>query len=208
MHRMVTWIAGLALALLSTSILAQDEAEEQQGAGAEMMAAYMEMAKPGPEHQRLADLAGEWKQSLKIWHEPGGEPVLMEGKVTNTMILGGRFLESRGVSGEEPMQTEGVNIIGFDRRYGHYTIILMDSWGTYYVTAAGTFDDSSRTIVMSGEAMNPVLGHLEEYDMILRFTDKDTYVFEIVFTDKEHTKGADSFKMVEITCSRMSSGQQ
>lgn len=208
MHRMVTWIVGSAMMLLSTGIMAQDKAEEQPGADAETMAAYMEMAKPGPEHQRLADLAGDWKQSLKIWHEPGAEPVLMEGKVTNTMILGGRFLESRGVSGDGPMQTEGFNIIGFDRRYGHYTIILMDSWGTYYVTASGAYDDSSRSAVMSGEAMDPLLGHLEEYDMILRFADRDTYVFEIVFKDKEHTKGADSFKMVEITCSRMSSGQQ
>ena len=106
------------------------------------------------------------------------------------------------------MQTEGVNGIGYDRRYGRYTIILMDSWGTYYIEAAGSYNDSSRAIVMSGEAMGPALENREVYDMILRFVDKDTYVFEIVFKDKEHTKGAESFKMVEITCARISGDQE
>lgn len=195
----VLLIGGAAMAGEGDTIQTQIESE--------MLATQMELAKPGPEHHRLARLEGEWQLTVRLWMEPGAEPMVFEGTGENRMILGGRFLECRSVSGEGPMQTETLTLIGFDRRYERYTSVGWDTWGTYYVTAAGPFNDSTRAIVMAGEDHDPIMGYTQVYDMILRLIDNDTYIWEVVFKNPEITKGAEQFKMVEITSTRVKASQ-
>ena len=77
------------------------------------------------------------------------------GTTTNRMILGGRFLVSEhtstiaaGAMGDIKM--DAMSIYGFDRRTNEYTIVELDSMGTYWVTAAGA-PREDKSIVMSGE---------------------------------------------------------
>lgn len=160
-------------------------------------------ASPGEEHERLSALAGEWRQTVRVWPAPGAEAVVMEGRARNEMILGGRFLKTEARAGEGPLGSESLLLTGFDRRSGRYTQVGFDTWGTYYVTAAGPFDAQRGVIVLSGEDHDPLLGSTQVYDFVLRFVDDDTYVSEIIFKDPEHTGGAEEFKMVEITAERV-----
>jgi hypothetical protein len=166
---------------------------------AERAALSMALAQPGPEHERLAGLAGKFNVEVKLWMSPGAEPMLVAGSGENRTILGGRFLEMAAVTGEGAMETHGLILLGFDRRHEKYTLINMDNWGTYYITAAGTFDKASGKIVMSGEDEDPVMEHTQVFDWTLQIIDDDTYVFEVIFKDEMHTRGGPDFKMLEFT---------
>ncbi len=164
---------------------------------------YMRLAQPGPAHQNLAKLEGKWAQVVKLWPEPGAEAMVFEGTATNVMILGGRFLKSEAVSGAGEMRTESLSILGYDNRYGEYTIVGFDTWGTYFVTAQGPMLEDGRTVVMSGSDTDPVMGFDQEYDMVMKFEGVDKFTTEIIFRNPELTGGEDSFKMVEIVNTRI-----
>jgi hypothetical protein len=147
-------------------------------------------------------MVGTWEQTVKFWMKPGAEPAEMKGNSINRMILGGRFLQSDVKGGEGEMQMEGLNIMGYDRRHKHFTTVGFDTWGTYYVTAAGPYDENSKSIVMYGEDEEPTAGITQKYDIIVRFIDDDNFVSEIVFKD-ERTPDQSEFKMVEVTNKRV-----
>jgi len=169
----------------------------------EMMLAYMETMAPGEAHERLAGLAGSWTISNKMWMEPGQEAMLTSGTCENEMILGGRFLTSKCAGGEGEMYVENLFIIGFDRRWNHYTFVGYDSMGTYFVTAAGDYDPETATITMYGEDEDPVLGFTQQYDIVMRWVSEDEYVTEVIFKDDVHTGGEGPFKVVEVVSTRV-----
>ena len=170
----------------------------------EAMKQMLEAMKPTAEHQELAALAGRWTQ--EVTYSMGGPPMKTKGTVLNKMILGGRFLVSEGTSpnpagpGLGDPTAEFTTIYGFDRRTKEFTIIGLDTMGTYYVTAAGTKTDP-RTIVMRGETADDHAGVKEtrKYDMVLKFVDADTYVSEIIF----HFPGRPPQTVVSVTHRRV-----
>lgn len=170
---------------------------------AKMAAAVAEMVKPGPEHKRLEQLAGTWNQEVKFWLGGGKDPMVVKGTTRSTMILGGRFLLSEGKT-TGPFPVETTTIFGFDRRQKKYTVVGFDTMGTYYVTAAGPYDEGKRAIVMYGEDKDDVLGHLQKYYMVLREMTPTRFIFEIIFKDDAHTQGKGEFKAVEITYTKAS----
>lgn len=163
-----------------------------------MIAAVYELAKPGPEHKQLEALTGTWEQEIKFWMEPGKPPMTFKGVCQNRMILGGRFLLSESKGGEGPMAFENMIIVGFDRRHKKFTAVAYDTMGTYFVTAAGPYDDSKKAIAMYGEDVDPALG-TQKYDMVTRIISPTKYVTEVIFKDPEHTQGRKEFKIVEVT---------
>jgi hypothetical protein len=164
----------------------------------------LEPLKPVAEHQELAALAGRWTQ--EVTYSMGGPPMKSSGTVTNRMILGGRFLISEGSSanpagpgiGDPTLET--MSIYGFDRRTKEFTIVHLDTMGTYYVTAAGNKAEP-RTVVMRGETLDDHAGAtaMRKYDMVLKFVDADTYVTEIVF----HFPGRAPQTVVSVTHRRL-----
>ncbi|HSE95516.1 MAG TPA: DUF1579 family protein [Methylomirabilota bacterium] len=192
-----------ALALLVPCLLAAvpaaaqvpPSAEERQRMAREMMAA----AQPGPEHAELMALAGSWDVEGRIWSTPGAEPMALAFPAENRAILGGRFLESRASGEMMGMPIESLAIYGFDRRHRKYTVVGYDTFGTYYVTGAGTMDPATRTVAMDGTDDDPITGMTQVYTLHLRFVDPDTYVTDVVFHDAAHTGGGPSVKVVELT---------
>jgi hypothetical protein len=167
----------------------------------ELMSAYIELAQPGNEHKLLATLAGKWHMNIKAWTKPGMEPMLMSGTAENKMILGGRFLMTNSEGGEGDMYTQTHSIMGFDRRHKKYTVVGYDTWGTYYVTAAGTSDKSGTVITMYGEDEDPAIGKTQKYDMILQLLDENSYRWEVIFRDFR-TPAEEPFKVLEILYTR------
>ena len=96
------------------------------------------------------------------------------------------------------MAFESMIIMGFDRRTGKFTTVGFDTEGTYYVAAAGPYDQSRKAIVMYGEDVDPVLG-TQKYDMVMRIVSPTKYIKEVVFKDPARTHGLPEFKVVEIT---------
>lgn len=175
-----------------------DSPEERQRIAQAVMAA----AQPGPEHAELGKLVGTWDVEALLWSAPGADPFRATFPAENRAILGGRFLESRSSGEMMGMPVEALSLLGFDRRHGKYTVVGFDTFGTYYVTAAGTLDPATRTITMDGTDEDPITRMTQVYTFHLRLVDPDTYVSDVVFHDPAHTGGGGSFKAVELTYRR------
>jgi len=169
----------------------------------EMMALYMELAQPGEEHDLMEKLTGEWQVDMTFWMEPGGGPISSTGTAVNEMILGGRFLQMKGEGEVIGVPSENLNIVGFDRRFEVYTIVGFDTWGTYFITARGTYDEATESITMYGEDADPIMGITQKYDIVIKFVSDDKYITRIFFKDDFHTQGKGDFKMVETVSCRI-----
>ena len=193
------------VSLCAMTVISQEQSENKEITEImqEVMAQMMELAQPGPEHQLLEKMAGEWKQEYKMWMVPGGEAIVSEGHSVNKMILGGRFLMLSAESEAMGMKSEALTIMGYDRRNEVYTTIGFDSWGTYYVTASGKYDSTINEIRMYGEDVDAKINMVQKYDMVVREISEDKYISEIIFYDSTHTLGAESFKMMEVTSTRV-----
>jgi len=188
-------------ALILSAGVARAQEKLSEADKAKKAAESYALAAPGPEHQRLQAIVGKWDQEIKVWPQPGAKLMTLKGSCENKMILGGRFLVSECTGNMGGMSVESTHIMGFDRRHKKYTTIALDTFGTYYITAAGPYDDSKQAVIMYGEDIDPGLG-TQKYDIISRIIGPDKYTVEIVFKDKEHTRGAAEFKAVEITYTR------
>ena len=198
---------ALALALLAPSppVAAQDlppgmTAEEL----ADIQRRMREAAQLGEEHAMLAALAGEWDEVLTMWPSPGADAMVTEGTASAHMILDGRFLWLESTVSLPGQEAGSVILMGFDRRGGEFTSLGMDASASYWVTGLGTYDESTRAITMSGTDYQPIIGHVQEYDFVMRLVDQSTFVWEIWFRDEMHTRGGAPHKMVEITFNRRS----
>lgn len=196
--RTAALLAPCLLAALPAAAQVPATPGERQRIAQEVMAA----AQPGPEHAELMALAGSWDVEGLMWSAPGAEPIRLTFPAENRAILGGRFLETRASGELMGMPIEALSIYGYDRRHRRYTVVGYDSFGTYYVTGAGTMDPATRTIAMDGTDDDPITKMTQVYTLHLRFVDPDTYVTDAVFHDAAHTGGGPSFKAVELTYRR------
>jgi hypothetical protein len=172
----------LCFALLWTAAIAA-----QQGGANATPQSPADAAQPAAEHRELAALAGRWNLQV-TYNAGGGKTMTATGTAENRMVLGGRFLISESTSSVPAGAPAGMKAIdsmriyGFDRRTSTFTIVELDSMGTYWVTAAGTKKEAGM-IVMSGETLDDHGGtrEMRQYDMVLRVIDRDTYAAEVVF---------------------------
>lgn len=158
MKRMLTALLILALAVPA---LAQDA--KKKTAEEEMMEYYIETAKPVAQHQRLADLTGDWNVTTKLWFDPAGQPKVATGKGKGRLILGGRFaVVETDLGGELPSQS--MTIFGFDRRTDEYTLVGLDTLGTYWIDAAGKA--AGEKIVLDGSYAQPPKNEQQKYRFV------------------------------------------
>src|SRR5512132_483462 len=127
-------VAALAAALLCAPLAAQDAqhqhemkmSPEQQ---AEMQA-YMKAATPGPEHQALAAMAGNYDLKVKGWQAAGAAPEESVATAVRSSALGGRVMVEEVHGTMMGMPFEGHGMSGFDNVTGKYWSTWTDSMGT------------------------------------------------------------------------------
>ncbi len=187
--------------LCSSKILAQQPPTPEEQA--ELTKNYEELAQPGPEHLKLAELAGNWTFQNKVWMSPfDTTSVVVEGKAEAKMVLGGRFLELKGACSVLGIPYEELLMMGFDRRSSEYTTVRFDNLGTYWVATQGPVDKKTGLIVMEGKDIDPVDGIALKFKNICDIRSKDLFTFSVVFTDSVMSQGTGNFKMVEIVYNR------
>ncbi len=149
-------------------------------------AAMLEMAKPGENHQLLAELAGSWDYTLKFWLAPDGKPTESGGKATRKAIMGGRYflVESKGTAmmpGPDGklhgLDFEGMSIEGYDNVKKKFVATWNDSMGTGIVLSEGTYDAAAKTFTYAVE-MEMVPGVKTKARETLKVIDKNHHVME------------------------------
>src|ERR1051325_10215726 len=53
----------------------------------------IKLNEPGPAHERLRAMVGDFKAVMKVWPTPKSPVETTEGKIHNEMYMGGRFLK-------------------------------------------------------------------------------------------------------------------
>ncbi|MCW8804716.1 MAG: DUF1579 domain-containing protein [Ignavibacteriaceae bacterium] len=189
MLKLINSILVILILLSSNSFLIAQESGEQS---AEMQA-WMEYMTPGPMHEVLATSVGVWKTINKFWMDPSGEPMVTEGTGKTEMILGGRYQKSTHKSMMMGMETEGISIIGYDNATQEFTAIWIDNIGTGTSVAKGQYDESTKSISLSGTMVDPMSKKEMNIREIFKFLDADHYILEMYLINN-----GEEFKSMEI----------
>ena len=98
-------------------------------------------SKPGAGQKYLEKFVGDWEVA-KTFHPRVGEPIKQKGECHQTMIHGGRFLQSEFTFEADGGKTTGTGTIGFEPETGKFTSVWIDSRQTRmsFRQAEGKFD--------------------------------------------------------------------
>jgi hypothetical protein len=153
----VGWVATAAVCLLvCANALAQDKPPvgTSGGMSAEekaMMDAMAKAATPGPNHQLLASVAGDWAFKSRMWMNPSAPPSESTGTVTYTTLLGGRYVQGSYRGEMMGMPFEGRGLMGFDNVSGQFQSTWVDNMGTSIMLMTGEYDEAAKTLTYKGE---------------------------------------------------------
>ena len=110
-------------------------------------------SKPGAGQKFLERFVGDWTVA-KTFHPRMGEPFKQKGECRQTMIHGGRFLQSEFTFTNDGEKTTGTGLIGFQPETGKFTSVWIDSRQTRmsFRQAEGKFD--GETIVLFSKELD------------------------------------------------------
>jgi hypothetical protein len=176
--------------------MAEEKKEEKMDMQA-MMEVYTRLGTPGPAHELLGRMAGNWEAKVKSWMEPGKPPMESAGTSQQKMILGGRFLQ-QDFTGEMMGSTfTGMGITGYDNHRKKYFSTWIDSMGTAILFFEGTAGADGKTITQESSYDDAIKGPMK-WRSVTRIVDEDTHVFEMYSAGKSGKEE----KMMEITYTR------
>src|SRR6516162_2081945 len=127
----------VGLALLATPAMSQDK----KGAKTD---------EPGPVHEKLAKLAGEYTTVAAFRIKPDQPPMESPGAAKITSVMGGRFILEENSGTTFGDKFTGLRLIGFNNATGQYEASWSYSRSTAIMLMTGTSKDDGKTIDWSG----------------------------------------------------------
>lgn len=168
---------------------------------ATMMKNMMEYGTPGAMHQMLASWNGTWKGETTMWDYEGATPQKSTGTAVNSMILGGKYQVSTHTGDMMGMPFEGRSVTAYDNATKQFTSTWIDSWSTGIMTMAGTWDESSKKLTMTGsypDINRP--GKMCNMREVFTVIDENTQKMEMYGPDQKTGK---EYKIMEISMKRV-----
>jgi len=173
----------------------------------QMMAAMMELAKPGENHKLLQGLAGSWTYNGKFWlnPEPSAPPMESPGKTVIKPIMGGRYLQvdhagKMQMPGPDGKMTgldfKGMEIAGYDNVKKKFVSSWIDNMGTSIIQSEGSYDPETKTLTYTSE-YEPMPGMKTKTRGLLKITDNDHHTMEYY-----EDRGGKEVKVMEIAYTR------
>lgn len=191
--------AGLFLAVLLGGGLARAQAP------ADPQAAVEPRGGPGAGQKLLARMAGDWDVAKAFFPARGG-PVRTAGRCRQTMIHGGRFLQSECTFGEGPAATTGLGLIGFDESSGAFTSVWTDSRSPRVSLRRSELPFDGELIVLASRSLGDAAGpETRSTRTVTRLLDGDR---RIVHQQFALAPGADDRLMMELVMTRRPASQE
>jgi hypothetical protein len=132
--------------------------------------------KPGPEHEVLKKLVGNWDLTMKF----GG--MESKGTVTYKMELGGLWLVSNLESELFGAKFYGKGLDTYDATKKKYVGVWVDNMGASPMVLEGTYDKEKKTMTMSGDGPG-MDGKPTKYKSVSVMPDDDTINFSMYMGD-------------------------
>jgi hypothetical protein len=205
------WMAFAAVGLVGLGFTAGQVMSQDMGGGEkkdpaggdagqpspEEAAAWMKYMTPGPEHEQMAAMTGDWNASVKMWMDPKAPATESAGTAKFRMIFGGRYQVQEFSGSMMGMPFEGFGIGGFDNALKEHFGTWCDSMGTGIMLARGKADEKG-VVTCTGTMTDHVA---KPYDIreVITHKDKDTMIFEMYIKGGEHKE---EVRMMEITYTR------
>jgi hypothetical protein len=190
---MIRTLAILPLALaFALPALAQEGQPEQKAE----MEAYQKAGTPGPQHEALAKMAGNYDLVVKSWHGPG-EPEVSKGSATRSMALGGRVMVEEVSSTMMGQPFTGHGMHGYDNVTERHWSTWNDSMSTGVMLSDGSCD-AAGACTFTSSWVDPIKKQKVNSRMTTRWTDANTEVFEMYGPAPDGKE----VKMMEITYTR------
>ena len=155
----------------------------QQGDQAEMMKKWQEYMTPGPAHQQLAKMVGNWNAT--ITQNMGGQEAKSEGTATYDMVLGGRYLHSSMKGTVMGMPLEGMGLDAYDNATKEFISIWIDNMGTGVMYMKGKLDDKTNLITYWGSMVDPMTGKDQKIKSVMKQLDDDHMTMEMFTVENE-----------------------
>jgi len=152
------WVAVMAAAVAAPSARSQD------------------MPKPGPEHEQLKKLEGNWDTTFKMM---GTEA---KGKATYKMGVGGLWLLSTYEGDVGGMKFYGHGMDSYDPAKKKFVSVWVDNMATSPMLMEGTFDEAKKAMTMVGEGPG-MDGKPTRYRSVTAVPDDNTLVFDMYMGD-------------------------
>jgi hypothetical protein len=114
---------------------------------------YEPRSDPGAGQKFLQQFVGDWEVA-KTFYPRAGNPARSQGECKQTMIHGGRFLQSEFVFGRGGEKTTGLGLIGYDSDTGKFTSVWTDSRATRMSLRHSQDKFNGREIVLSSAALD------------------------------------------------------
>lgn len=186
-------LAGCAGLLVGVAVIEPEKAREPEKKAAQKPE-WMAMGEPNSNHARLASLAGEWDQTIRIFAEPGKPPMESKGTATYKVILGGRFIteEVKWSMGDAPFEWTG--IYGYDNRKNRYIAMWADNLDTSFEEAEGDNGMGGNDISFIGKHIDPSSGEEQKFRWTIKLESQSRVLIEMTEIDG---KGAEN-KTIEI----------
>ena len=158
----------------------------------------MKAAAPGPPHQRLQKLAGEWNATVESTMDPSQPPQKTTSVAVITTLMDGRYVQEVSTGEMMGRPFSGMGITGYDNLRKKYVSMWIDNFGTGIMTSEGTPDASGNVINWTGESPDPMSGKMAKFRMVTRFLSDDKHTFGMFGAGPD---GKET-KMMEITYER------
>jgi hypothetical protein len=165
---------------------------------ATMMKNWQEFMTPGEQHKLLASWDGTWTGDITMWMSPGAPPQVSKATAVNSMLYGGRYQLSKHSGNMMGMPFEGESIMGYDNNKKQFVSSWLDNMGTGIITMEGPWDESSKTLTLSGKCMDPMTKRETWMRQTMKVIDKNNQFIEM------YGPGPDGkeYKMMEIKMKR------
>jgi len=182
----------LTVIVFSLTSFAQDVNQE------EMMKQWQTYMTPGPEHQMLMDMVGEWEGDITMWMDPSQPPQKTTGTTVYESVMDGRYVVGKFSGMMMGMPFKGMDMTGFDNALKVFQNVWIDNMGTGMMMTEGTFDKATNTFTYKGKMVTPS-GQKMDVKNVVKIIDKDNTLFEMYMD-----MGAGEMKSMEIKYKRKS----
>ena len=193
------FVLAAAALIVSTAAIAADAPPKMTAEQQALMEKMTKAAMPGPQHEMLKKMAGEWNAKVTMQMDPSQPPEVNQSTSTLTMLMDGRYCQEVTSGNMMGQPFSGMGLTGYDNVLGKYISTWVDNMGTGIMTSVGTADASGKVITWIGTMSDPVTGKQTKERMVTTITDDDHHTFEMYGTPPG---GKKEMKMLTIEYSR------